>query len=90
MPKTKLLSQRPIAGVGNIYADEALWLASVNPNVTRLSEQREKSTSTRPEPLAWTGASGLSKPSTISIPLSGRTSNAMPPWTSSSRPEPRR
>lgn len=38
--KTKLLSQRPIAGVGNIYADEALWLARINPNVTRLSEER--------------------------------------------------
>ena len=29
--KTDLLSQRPIAGVGNIYADEALWLAGVHP-----------------------------------------------------------
>jgi formamidopyrimidine-DNA glycosylase len=29
--KTQLLSQRPIAGVGNIYADEALWRAHVNP-----------------------------------------------------------
>lgn len=29
--KTQLLSQRPIAGVGNIYADEALWLAEINP-----------------------------------------------------------
>ena len=29
--KTQLLSQRPIAGVGNIYADEALWRAEVNP-----------------------------------------------------------
>ncbi len=29
--KTYLLSQRPIAGVGNIYADEALWRARVNP-----------------------------------------------------------
>jgi formamidopyrimidine-DNA glycosylase len=29
--KTQLLSQRPIAGVGNIYADEALWRARVNP-----------------------------------------------------------
>jgi formamidopyrimidine-DNA glycosylase len=38
--KTQLLSQRPIAGVGNIYADEALWLASVNPRVTRLSRPR--------------------------------------------------
>jgi formamidopyrimidine-DNA glycosylase len=29
--KTQLLSQRPLAGVGNIYADEALWRAKVNP-----------------------------------------------------------
>ena len=28
--KTQLLSQRPIAGVGNIYADEALWRAQVH------------------------------------------------------------
>lgn len=38
--KTKLLSQRPIAGVGNIYADEALWLARINPNLTRLGQAR--------------------------------------------------
>jgi formamidopyrimidine-DNA glycosylase len=30
--KTQLLSQRPIAGVGNIYADEGLWLAGVHPS----------------------------------------------------------
>ena len=29
--KTQLLSQRPIAGVGNIYADEALWRACIHP-----------------------------------------------------------
>ena len=29
--KTQLLSQRPIAGVGNIYADEALWLSRLHP-----------------------------------------------------------
>lgn len=29
--KTQLLSQRPIAGVGNIYADEALWRARIDP-----------------------------------------------------------
>lgn len=29
--KTQLLSQRPIAGIGNIYADEALWLAGISP-----------------------------------------------------------
>ncbi len=37
--KTQLLSQRPIAGVGNIYADEALWRARINParrTVTRV------------------------------------------------------
>ena len=38
--KTQLLSQRPVAGVGNIYADEALWLAGVNPAVRRLSKPR--------------------------------------------------
>ena len=41
--KTQLLSQRPIAGVGNIYADEALWRARVHParrTVTRADATR--------------------------------------------------
>lgn len=38
--KTQLLSQRPVAGVGNIYADEALWLAGINPVIRRLSRPR--------------------------------------------------
>lgn len=41
--KTKLLSQRPIAGVGNIYADEGLWRAEVHPalrSVTRAQASR--------------------------------------------------
>lgn len=38
--KTQLLSQRPVAGVGNIYADEALWLASINPAVRTVSRAR--------------------------------------------------
>lgn len=41
--KTQLLSQRPIAGVGNIYADEALWRAGVHParrTVTRAQSER--------------------------------------------------
>lgn len=38
--KTQLLSQRPVAGVGNIYADEALWLAEINPAVRSLSRAR--------------------------------------------------
>lgn len=29
--KTQLLSQRPLAGVGNIYADEGLWRSGVHP-----------------------------------------------------------
>ncbi len=35
--KTALLSQRPVAGVGNIYADEALWRAGVDPRSRRLT-----------------------------------------------------
>ena len=35
--KTQLLSQRPVAGVGNIYADEALWRAGVHPSARRVS-----------------------------------------------------
>ncbi len=35
--KTQLLSQRPVAGVGNIYADEALWRAAVHPARRRIS-----------------------------------------------------
>jgi len=38
--KTQLLSQRPIAGVGNIYADEALWRARVHPGSRRVSKAR--------------------------------------------------
>ncbi|MEM9133110.1 MAG: bifunctional DNA-formamidopyrimidine glycosylase/DNA-(apurinic or apyrimidinic site) lyase [Actinomycetota bacterium] len=38
--KTSLLSQRPVAGIGNIYADEALWLAEINPKVRRLGTAR--------------------------------------------------
>ena len=38
--KTQLLSQRPIAGVGNIYADEALWDAEINPSARSLSRPR--------------------------------------------------
>jgi formamidopyrimidine-DNA glycosylase len=41
--KTQLLSQRPLAGVGNIYADEGLWRAGVHParrSVTRVEAAR--------------------------------------------------
>lgn len=35
--KTQLLSQRVVAGVGNIYADEALWRSGVHPASRRLT-----------------------------------------------------
>jgi formamidopyrimidine-DNA glycosylase len=38
--KPYLLSQRPVAGVGNIYADEALWLARIHPASRRVGRQR--------------------------------------------------
>jgi formamidopyrimidine-DNA glycosylase len=38
--KPYLLSQRPVAGVGNIYADEALWLARIHPTSRRVGRAR--------------------------------------------------
>ena len=38
--KPLLLTQRPVAGVGNIYADEALWRACINPGARRVGRQR--------------------------------------------------
>lgn len=40
--KTYLLSQRPVAGVGNIYADEALWRAYVHPETPASSVKKEQ------------------------------------------------
>ncbi|MCU1370580.1 MAG: mutM [Ilumatobacteraceae bacterium] len=36
--KTQLLGQRVVAGVGNIYADEALWRARVHPGSRRITK----------------------------------------------------
>ncbi|MGY6501743.1 MAG: bifunctional DNA-formamidopyrimidine glycosylase/DNA-(apurinic or apyrimidinic site) lyase [Acidimicrobiales bacterium] len=38
--KTQLLGQRVVAGVGNIYADEALWRSGVDPGARTLSRRR--------------------------------------------------
>ena len=35
--KTQLLGQRVVAGVGNIYADEALWRARVHPGARKIT-----------------------------------------------------
>ena len=40
--KPWLLSQRPVAGVGNIYADEALWRARINPHARRVGPARAR------------------------------------------------
>ena len=34
---TQLLSQKPVAGVGNIYGTEALWIASIHPAKRQIS-----------------------------------------------------
>ena len=38
--KPFLLSQRPVAGVGNIYADEALWRARISPHARAVGPRR--------------------------------------------------
>lgn len=38
--KALLLDQRAVAGVGNIYADEALWRARIHPAATRVGSRR--------------------------------------------------
>lgn len=40
--KPFLLSQRPVAGVGNIYADEALWIARIHPLSRRVGPERAR------------------------------------------------
>jgi len=40
MIKPLLLSQQVVAGVGNIYADEALWLAQVHPRQRGLGSRK--------------------------------------------------
>jgi formamidopyrimidine-DNA glycosylase len=44
VPKVKpaLLSQKPVAGVGNIYADEALFRARIHPEASRLTKAQSK------------------------------------------------
>ena len=44
--KPLLLTQRPVAGIGNIYADEALWRARINPRARRVGRARAR--------LLWT------------------------------------
>lgn len=40
--KPVLLSQKPVAGVGNIYADESLWQAKIHPEAGKLSAAQSK------------------------------------------------
>jgi len=41
--KTQLINQRVVAGLGNIYADEALWASGIDPATRRLSQARATS-----------------------------------------------
>ena len=38
--KAQLLGQKPVAGLGNIYIDEALWAAGISPKSRRLGQER--------------------------------------------------
>ena len=38
--KARLLDQRLVAGVGNIYADESLWRAGIHPDARRVGRER--------------------------------------------------
>ncbi|MPZ73828.1 MAG: bifunctional DNA-formamidopyrimidine glycosylase/DNA-(apurinic or apyrimidinic site) lyase [Nitriliruptorales bacterium] len=40
--KPWLLTQRPVAGIGNIYADEALWRARINPHARSVGPARAR------------------------------------------------
>jgi formamidopyrimidine-DNA glycosylase len=40
--KPALLSQKPVAGVGNIYADESLWMSKIHPEASKLSRAQAK------------------------------------------------
>lgn len=40
--KARLLDQRLVAGVGNIYADEALWRARIHPASRRVGRERAR------------------------------------------------
>lgn len=40
--KALLLGQRLVAGVGNIYADEALWVARIHPGARRVGPRRAR------------------------------------------------
>ena len=40
--KTQLLSQKPVAGVGNIYADEACFRAGIHPGSRKISKNQAK------------------------------------------------
>jgi formamidopyrimidine-DNA glycosylase len=45
--KAHLLSQRPVAGLGNIYVDEALWRARIDPRRPSCSLSRRKTAELR-------------------------------------------
>ena len=53
--KTQLLSQRVVAGVGNIYADEALWHAQVHPAAKRITRRQAVELRDSIRAVLWSG-----------------------------------
>ena len=53
--KTQLLSQRVVAGVGNIYADEALWHAQVHPAAKRITRRQAQDLRDSIRAVLWSG-----------------------------------
>ncbi len=63
--KAFLMSQRPVAGVGNIYADEALWRARIHPTTPAARISRAKVEALRRAIVAVLEASLVAQGTTI-------------------------
>jgi len=64
--KTFLLSQRPVAGLGNIYCDEALWRARIHPLVPAHRVSRRKARALHGAIIGVLSASVAARGTTIS------------------------
>jgi formamidopyrimidine-DNA glycosylase len=64
--KPLLLSQRPVAGLGNIYIDEALWRARIHPELAACRVPRARVTALRKAAIDILRAAIAAKGTTIS------------------------
>jgi formamidopyrimidine-DNA glycosylase len=63
--KTHLLSQRPVAGLGNIYVDEALWRARIHPETPANAVSQARTTTLTEAIVAVLQASLASRGTTL-------------------------